>query len=538
MSYFLRLIPAWGWFLVGCLLSGVPQFAFAQTAGTNYTMTFDTTCGGTALQACQAMQSAWGAPVYQFPGGDFAAWRAAKSRAHAESLSFGSVAWSTGTVTYSGTVLSAYAMYSFGGQVTISMPYSEGGNVQMTFGTKFTGGASCFEPNGINPTTGKCEALCAPPRVWDSTAQTCKDPCSQFAGNSYGTTNSWANLNVDTMGGTGNTTFCDGQCAVSGGKVECTATTSTGGTGDVVSIGETCIVQGPFVHTGKSCSEAGATAGMTGAEHTSPPWWEAGTEAKKCGESGGYWGSVNGVDTCVRKYPGDGTSTKTETEAPGETKTTTNPDGSTTTTEESTKTTCEGATCTTTKTTTTGGTNPDGTPKTPETSTTTESKPKADFCQENPQVAGCDGTKNDGSFGGSCTGGYTCTGDAVQCAIAEHAYKTRCEDEARRVEEQGVAQSFLDAQGPLEIPQAQVDEAKNVNGDFDIDVLQSFQDAQQTYVDFTSECLPALYFEFKGQRYDFDVGFICGIGDFVRMMMHIMAYMGVLALVSQGSKGK
>lgn len=85
-----------------------------------------------------------------------------------------------------------------------------------------------------------------------------------------------------------------------------------------------------------------------------------------------------------------GTSSKTTTS-----KTTTNPDGSTTTTETSS-----------------------------ESKSGTDSKPNdmAGYCKENPGAAVCgDG----GSWAGSCSG-FTCGGDAVQCAQAQAAWKLTC----------------------------------------------------------------------------------------------------------------
>ena len=44
------------------------------------------------------------------------------------------------------------------------------------------------------------------------------------------------------------------------------------------------------------------------------------------------------------------------------------------------------------------------------------------FCQENPNSPVC---KN-GSWGGSCAGGFTCDGDAIQCAISKASWQMAC----------------------------------------------------------------------------------------------------------------
>ncbi|NMG45546.1 hypothetical protein GPA22_17670 [Aromatoleum toluvorans] len=508
MVDFLRMIRAWGWFGVGVLLAALPMLAFADTYNATHQYYVSV-----ILSPSQ---------VFSTPSATCTAVNAADARygpGVAESYP-GSGTWQCWNANYTYPSVLEKWVCPYGGTLSSQAPW-------------ICQNAPLCPDGEARDASGQCVSMCPAGKVWDSTAQTCKDPCSQFAGNSYGSPSSWATLDVATMGGTGNTTFCDGQCAVSGGKVECQSASSIGASGDTVALGYTCVVQGPFVHTGKSCGDAGASAKLISVEANQNPWWKTGDDAKKCAESGGYWGQVNGQDACVRSTPGDGTTKTTNTETAPKTTTTTNPDGSTTTTTESSKTTCSGAICSTETTKTTGGTNADGSSKSPTTETNKQEQPKGDFCQQNPTVAGCEGTKKDGTFGGSCAGGFTCTGDAVQCATAEALHKQECTRLAEKSEQEGAAQSYLNGFA-AEIPQAKVDQALNAAGDYDVDVWQQFQEAQQTYVNFTAECLPDLFFDLKGQRYTFDVGWICGIGDFVRMMMHIIAYMGVLSIVGRG----
>lgn len=68
-------------------------------------------------------------------------------------------------------------------------------------------------------------------------------------------------------------------------------------------------------------------------------------------------------------------------------------------------TTCEGDMCTIT--------NPDG---------STEEKPRDTFCAENPESPMC----VKGTFGGSCGSGFSCEGDAIQCAIAKEQHQQNC----------------------------------------------------------------------------------------------------------------
>jgi len=52
-----------------------------------------------------------------------------------------------------------------------------------------------------------------------------------------------------------------------------------------------------------------------------------------------------------------------------------------------------------------------------------DSKDESDFCKANPTADQC---QNKSEFGGAC-GGFTCKGDAVQCAIALEQHKRNCE---------------------------------------------------------------------------------------------------------------
>lgn len=160
---------------------------------------------------------------------------------------------------------------------------------------------------------------------------------------------------------------------------------------------------------------------------------------KDPGKCNGQPGTVNGVAVCL-PYG--------EAEGDKKTNTTVNSDGSKTKTETVTK--CNGGQCTTTTTTT--NIDKDGNISGGGSSTSTV--PQGDYCARNPASAVCkaldpskppgSGTGGTGgtgsgdggggdddtdksSFGGSCGGGWTCEGDAIQCAVAREQHKRACE---------------------------------------------------------------------------------------------------------------
>jgi hypothetical protein len=135
---------------------------------------------------------------------------------------------------------------------------------------------------------------------------------------------------------------------------------------------------------------------------------------------GGQQATMNGVTVC-QPLP-SGTSVTT----PKTTTTTSSTGGgvdgnSPTVTSASGQVQCVGGQCTTTTTTTKTTTNPDGsTTTTSSTSSKTESE--GDYCRENPKAQQCE----EGSWGGSCSAGFACDGDAVMCAIAQDQHKRNC----------------------------------------------------------------------------------------------------------------
>ncbi|MBD9401008.1 hypothetical protein [Comamonas sp. CMM02] len=131
----------------------------------------------------------------------------------------------------------------------------------------------------------------------------------------------------------------------------------------------------------------------------------------------GQKGSVNGVTVCL---PFSASSGVTETE--------TKDNGDGTKTNSKTEVKCENGKCEVTKTSTTTNNTTNNTVSSSSTTTTVD---KADYCSKNKTAGVCKDEKGEeegkGKFGGSCSGGFTCEGDALQCAIAKEQHKRSCE---------------------------------------------------------------------------------------------------------------
>lgn len=153
-------------------------------------------------------------------------------------------------------------------------------------------------------------------------------------------------------------------------------------------------------------------------------------DAPKC--PAGAPGMVNGVEVCVPR------STNTGVETGGKDSSIVDDGINTTKKENDSTTVCKDGKCTTTTVTTTTVTNNASGNAATSSTTATTTTDKGEFCSKNPTNAQCNGTgsgsggKGDGEeeepsqFGGSCASGFTCEGDAIQCAIAKEQHIRNC----------------------------------------------------------------------------------------------------------------
>lgn len=296
--------------------------------------------------------------------------------------------------------------------------------------------SKCIEPQFMNTTTYQCDTPpppdCAQGEIRNPITNLCEKDCSNVAGRVAGTSANHAILSVsDPSSYNGNASFCvEGCAATAQGGVKCYWSDAPSGGDDVVRIGGHCEGQGPFSFNGRNCASYSGGISDIDTVETSPttPWWDSGKGPNECAKSGGAWGQVNGQNVCIK--PGAGqTNVQTSGKDTGTTKSATTPDGSggTTTKSETTSTECKDGKCTSTTTTTTGGTNANGTPKTDTTETKSETENQTEFCKKNPADPRCTNTNDGkGSWAGGC-GGFTCSGDAVQCALAREVHQRNCE---------------------------------------------------------------------------------------------------------------
>gem|GEM_PF-4892294 len=165
----------------------------------------------------------------------------------------------------------------------------------------------------------------------------------------------------------------------------------------------------PFKSTGSFCGGDQSAAGVDTGEKSFPP------APTPCGANM-CPGTINGVATCqaCKGTSVDGPSTSASGVQPGDPLP--NPgDPASGVRDTSTRQECNGLTCTITTEYKNGAGQVIG--------SKTETKPQESFCKDNPTLAIC---KNSG-WGGSCGGGFTCDGDAVQCALAQEVHKRNCE---------------------------------------------------------------------------------------------------------------
>lgn len=374
-----------------------------------------------------------------------------------------------------------------------------------------------------DPNTGQCgcpaggppwneaaqSCSCPAGSEWNSQTQSCGDYC---ASHPYLNSSGWSSVDepgetTQWLEGTGwpaPSTVC-----ISDGAHACSANVSwefaAGGSGKYY--GKARI----GVSTGESCGVVTETPD---------------TPEKDCLDKGLVPGYVNGNVVCVQAATSEKT-TETTTQV-------TNEQGQTSQTTTKTTTTQDAANNKTTTTTTTTGDAGTSISMTT-TSGLTESAGGGGAgggsggpCVQTP--SGC----QESGWAGNCDAGFSCDGDAVQCAVARGVWDQRCKELANET----AAQDYMTGQGLVHsIPAAKLAAATNSDGSGDVNMLTKFQDAQQNYLEFAAECLPPLSFTFKGHTYTFNTQPVCEVGGFVKMMLHLVAYMFLLKILDNAFRG-
>lgn len=295
--------------------------------------------------------------------------------------------------------LSGSASYSDGGYTCPANSMLSGTTCSCN-ATFIESGSTCVCPSGTTLTGGQCVADCPAGQTKDANnGNTCRASCLAQKPKIYSYAVSGLTANASS--------WC---FAVPDGK-GCVYSPSIGpswgcvGTGadqkcyyaEMSATGATCnLTSTPPPETTGGTTEAGQTP-------TDPPLSPEG----HCIAKGQSYGYVNGAVVCVNKADSaePTVTTQTKENADGtktQTKTTTNADGTVTT-------------ITTTY-------NSSGQQIS---QTTTNNTGLDEFCQQNPDIQLCRTSAASGGTG--CDSPPSCSGDAIQCAILEQQWRTRCD---------------------------------------------------------------------------------------------------------------
>lgn len=184
---------------------------------------------------------------------------------------------------------------------------------------------------------------------------------------------------------------------------------------------------------GQTCNAANYDSIDTTTKKDDPP------SLVSCGKMGLTYGTVNGVGICAKSGEVPGTTvTKTDTS------TTTNTDASGVQASPQTS------------NTTTNVTNVNGVPTVTQTTTkpdgtkTSTTDTKDSFCSKNPNDAVCK-TVASASGGDDCKTAPVCKGDAIQCAMLNQQWHTRC-DSNQQSAYSDLGQKLLDGADPVANP--------------------------------------------------------------------------------------
>lgn len=221
----------------------------------------------------------------------------------------------------------------------------------------------------------------------------------------------------------------------------------------------------------------------------------------------GFKGTVNGVSVCVPPKSSSGV-TEMETKDNG--------DGTKTDTKTEVK--CEGGKCEVTKTSTTTNTTNNSTVSSSSVTTTVDKKA---YCQANKTAGVCKDENGDsegnGKFGGSCGAGFTCEGDAVQCAIAKEQHKRMCEIFDDKAPEKGIYDAEKGKEG------IQRGEGEQGSGVFDL----AGRISTDTLIG-SGSCLSDITFQFMGKPVTLGISELC---PFFEMLGYILVAVGMIMAV-------
>jgi hypothetical protein len=272
-------------------------------------------------------------------------------------------------------------------------------------------------------------------------------------------------------------------------------------------------VEGPGKYTGLECNDQTIGDGLS-ATGTTPNGTATSIGTKAQGDPcpvGQLAGTVNSTTVCFTPAADVPTVKKTDAST-----TTTNPDGSTTTVTNTTTTTCTGAgSCSSSVATVTSSV-----PAAGGTATTTTTT-KLSTCTTG--TPGCSGTETASGFLGSCSGGFTCTGDAVMCATARAASDMKCSFFDKTSTEQTVYDSIKGAGTATGVVRSSV-------------VVGSSSFDSSNALGVAGVCIPDLALTVTGRAFVLPMSQVCPYLGTLGTMMLAMAWLSAAFIVFR-SKG-
>jgi hypothetical protein len=264
---------------------------------------------------------------------------------------------------------------------------------------------------------------CPSPYVWASDGNSCTElpKCADKAGKAGPTASTWsvAGATLDSLQHSLCMSGDSCQFTLDGGTMF-TYKAAAGGPDVGAGWGNPSGAPMTSHYSGTQCDSSVQTAAGQGVAGATTP--DKNSDPVQCAASGGTFGQVNGVNTCVA-------NAQTTNAASEVTKTTvtTNADNSKVVATETTKTTCKDGLCSSTTTTSSQNYDNQGLPVGTPVVTVGAASPQTDtgsFCKSNPDVAIC--KQQSGKFSGDCKAEPTCDGDAVACATAKATWQTYC----------------------------------------------------------------------------------------------------------------
>ncbi len=159
------------------------------------------------------------------------------------------------------------------------------------------------------------------------------------------------------------------------------------------------------------------------------------------------------------------------------------------------------------------------------------------YCANNPNDGACKEATPSSGHDNGCPAEPTCSSvdDPVECLAVYQQWNIRCE--LHNALNDAHYTGLTDPNNPVGTT-AQQSAAATALAGTSTNLADTFQAARSNYLTVTSACANSFSFVFRGVTFNVDLSFICTMNQFIKLLVHMFAYMVVIRMLMNFSTGK